>query len=219
VLTPIGVMRPSGSGPVVRLFAVSLESAVPALAARDAKRLLRFVAEAESIGGDQPFTTDLMVELGRLVPADDFVGYEELDLVRRRALSPSSGTAKKWTPTPTGTMSSGTSWSRRTRSVGGAGKGASERSSSRISCHAESSTVRASTISVCGRRRRVRALRSNSLTAMAHEVLRVQSHGEPGLHRARPARTRPPPAASGAALAGGKDTSATELGARGARSC
>jgi DNA-binding CsgD family transcriptional regulator len=58
---------------------------VPGLATRDAEQLLRFIAEAESIGGDQPFTPDLLVELGRLVPADE-VGYCELDRVRRRSL-------------------------------------------------------------------------------------------------------------------------------------
>jgi DNA-binding CsgD family transcriptional regulator len=57
--------------------------AVPALASRDAEQLLRFVAEAESIGGDQPFTPDLLAELGRLIPAGD-VTYSELDRVRRR---------------------------------------------------------------------------------------------------------------------------------------
>jgi DNA-binding CsgD family transcriptional regulator len=57
--------------------------AVPALASRDAERLLRIVAEAESLGGDVPFTPDLLVELGRLVPAD-CVAYSELDRVRRR---------------------------------------------------------------------------------------------------------------------------------------
>jgi DNA-binding CsgD family transcriptional regulator len=57
---------------------------VPALATRDAERLLRFVADAESIGGDQPFTPELLVELGRLVPAD-WVLYCELDRVRHRA--------------------------------------------------------------------------------------------------------------------------------------
>ncbi len=56
-----------------------------ALARGDAERLLRFVAEAESIGGDEPFTPDLLAELGRLVPADD-VTYSELDRVRRRKL-------------------------------------------------------------------------------------------------------------------------------------
>ena len=45
--------------------------------------MLRFVAEAESIGGDQPFTGELLVELGRLVPADCVV-YSELDRVRER---------------------------------------------------------------------------------------------------------------------------------------
>jgi DNA-binding CsgD family transcriptional regulator len=56
---------------------------VPALATRDAERLLRFVAEAESLGDDQPFTPELLVELGELVPAD-WVSYCELDRVRQR---------------------------------------------------------------------------------------------------------------------------------------
>ena len=49
------------------------------------EQLLRFIAEAESIGGDQPFTPDLLVELGHLVEAD-WVTYCELDRVRRRSL-------------------------------------------------------------------------------------------------------------------------------------
>ncbi len=56
---------------------------MPALATRDAERLLRFIADAESIGGDHPFTPELLVELGRLVPAD-WVIYCELDRVRQR---------------------------------------------------------------------------------------------------------------------------------------
>jgi DNA-binding CsgD family transcriptional regulator len=55
------------------------------LARGDAEQLLRFVADAESIGGDQPFTPDLLVELGHLVEAD-WVTYSELDRVRRRTL-------------------------------------------------------------------------------------------------------------------------------------
>jgi DNA-binding CsgD family transcriptional regulator len=58
---------------------------MPALAARDAERLLRFVAEAESLGGDQPFTPNLLGQIGRLVPAD-LVAYNELDRVRLRSL-------------------------------------------------------------------------------------------------------------------------------------
>jgi len=65
-------------------FVVSLK-VVRAIAARDAEQLLRFIAEAESIGGDQPFTPDLLAELGRLVRADS-VSYNELDRVRRRNL-------------------------------------------------------------------------------------------------------------------------------------
>ena len=49
------------------------------------ERLLRFVAEAESLGADDPFTPELLVELGRLVEAD-WIGYNELDCARRRML-------------------------------------------------------------------------------------------------------------------------------------
>ena len=56
-----------------------------ALARGDAEQLLRFIAEAESIGGDQPFTPGLLVELGRLISADSVV-YNELDRVRRRRI-------------------------------------------------------------------------------------------------------------------------------------
>jgi DNA-binding CsgD family transcriptional regulator len=59
---------------------------VAALSTRDAERLLRFVAEAESIGDDQPFTGDVLVELGRLIEAD-WVTYTEVDHVRRRVLA------------------------------------------------------------------------------------------------------------------------------------
>ena len=56
-----------------------------ALARGDAEQLLRFIAEAESIGGDQPFTPGLLVELGRLISADSVV-YNELDRLRRRRI-------------------------------------------------------------------------------------------------------------------------------------
>jgi DNA-binding CsgD family transcriptional regulator len=59
--------------------------AVTALARGDAEKLLRFVAEAESLGGDQPFDRELLVRLGGLVRADS-VSYNELDRVRRRNL-------------------------------------------------------------------------------------------------------------------------------------
>jgi DNA-binding CsgD family transcriptional regulator len=58
---------------------------VTALTAGDAERVLRFVAEAEDIGGDEPFTPEVLVELGRLVPAD-WIGYSEKDEVRNRYL-------------------------------------------------------------------------------------------------------------------------------------
>jgi DNA-binding CsgD family transcriptional regulator len=49
---------------------------VPALARGDAERLLRFVAEAESFGGDHPFSGEFLTQLGRLVPAD-WIGYSD----------------------------------------------------------------------------------------------------------------------------------------------
>ena len=58
---------------------------MPALSASDAERVLGLVAEAESLGGEQPFTGELLAELGRLVHAD-WVTYNELDRVRRRSL-------------------------------------------------------------------------------------------------------------------------------------
>jgi DNA-binding CsgD family transcriptional regulator len=56
---------------------------VPTLAASDAGQLLRFVAEAETIGGDEPFTGELLIELGNVINAD-WVTYTEVDHVRRR---------------------------------------------------------------------------------------------------------------------------------------
>jgi DNA-binding CsgD family transcriptional regulator len=87
-LLPVANLRVIGSAPaesgVHSSFVVSLV-AVRALATRDAERLLRFVAEAESLGRDQPFTSDFLAELGHLVTAD-VLAYNELDRVRRRNL-------------------------------------------------------------------------------------------------------------------------------------
>jgi DNA-binding CsgD family transcriptional regulator len=60
-------------------------SALPALTRSDAEQLLRLVGEAESLAGDQPFTGELLVELGRLIEAD-WVTYTEVDHVHRRSL-------------------------------------------------------------------------------------------------------------------------------------
>src|SRR5215211_815907 len=62
-----------------------LVSAVATLSASDSERMLRFVAEAESVGGDYAFTPDLLVEVGMLIAAD-WVTYAELDRVRKRDL-------------------------------------------------------------------------------------------------------------------------------------
>jgi DNA-binding CsgD family transcriptional regulator len=56
-----------------------------ALTGRDAERVLRLVAEAESLSGDEPITPDLLVELGGLVAAD-WIGYSEVDWEGRRLM-------------------------------------------------------------------------------------------------------------------------------------
>jgi DNA-binding CsgD family transcriptional regulator len=56
---------------------------VAALAARDAEAVLRFVAVAEEEGGDEPFTPQVLEELGKVVAAD-WIGYCEQDRVRQR---------------------------------------------------------------------------------------------------------------------------------------
>jgi DNA-binding CsgD family transcriptional regulator len=58
---------------------------VTALTASDAEQILRFVAGAESAGGDQVLSPDLLVELGKLIDAD-WVSYCELDRVRKKDL-------------------------------------------------------------------------------------------------------------------------------------
>lgn len=58
---------------------------MPTLTRRDSEQLLQFVGEAGSLGGDEPFTPELLVALGKLVEADD-VAYCELDRVRKRDL-------------------------------------------------------------------------------------------------------------------------------------
>jgi DNA-binding CsgD family transcriptional regulator len=58
---------------------------VATLSRSDAEQLLRFVAYADSIDGDEPFTPELLLELGHLIEAD-WVTYHEVDHVRRRPL-------------------------------------------------------------------------------------------------------------------------------------
>jgi DNA-binding CsgD family transcriptional regulator len=58
---------------------------VTALTARDAERALHFVAEAEELASDAPFSCAFLQELARLVHAD-WAGYTECDYARRRML-------------------------------------------------------------------------------------------------------------------------------------
>jgi DNA-binding CsgD family transcriptional regulator len=53
-----------------------------ALAARDAEAMLRFLGAAGELGSDEPFTPEVLEELGKLVRADT-VTYCELDRVRQ----------------------------------------------------------------------------------------------------------------------------------------
>jgi DNA-binding CsgD family transcriptional regulator len=55
---------------------------VTALTARDAERALHFVAEAEELASDAPFSCAFLQELARLVHAD-WAGYTECDARRR----------------------------------------------------------------------------------------------------------------------------------------
>ena len=56
------------------------------LSRTDADRVLRFLADVQDGGGDQLFTSELLVGLGRLIEAD-WISYYEVDYVRRRNLS------------------------------------------------------------------------------------------------------------------------------------
>lgn len=47
---------------------------MPALARGDERRILRFLAEAESFGGEHPFAGEFLTQLARLVPAD-WIGF------------------------------------------------------------------------------------------------------------------------------------------------
>jgi DNA-binding CsgD family transcriptional regulator len=58
---------------------------VPALTASDSEQVLRFVAEAEGADREQPFSPELLLELGKLVRAD-WLTYCELDRVQKRDL-------------------------------------------------------------------------------------------------------------------------------------
>ncbi len=53
------------------------------LSAQDAERLLRFVATAGRLDGDEPFTPEILTQLGELVAADA-VTYSEQDRIRER---------------------------------------------------------------------------------------------------------------------------------------
>jgi DNA-binding CsgD family transcriptional regulator len=47
-----------------------------ALARGDERRLLSFIAEADTFGGEHPFEGEFLAQLGKLVPAD-WIGYDE----------------------------------------------------------------------------------------------------------------------------------------------
>jgi DNA-binding CsgD family transcriptional regulator len=61
-------------------------SAVTLTASGDAKRVLRFLSDAEELGGDDPFPARVLEQLGELIPAE-WIGYEERDFVGRRCIA------------------------------------------------------------------------------------------------------------------------------------
>jgi DNA-binding CsgD family transcriptional regulator len=73
--------------------------AVPRLSARDAEGILRFLSDAEEIGGDEPFTPVLLDGLGKLVTAD-CVWYCEQDRVRQRDLGTIVRPGDGWSEEP-----------------------------------------------------------------------------------------------------------------------
>ena len=66
-----------------------------ALTARDAERALRFVADAESLGVDEPFAPEVLEELGKLVPTETLT-YQEQDRVRERVRSTTRRRGEDW---------------------------------------------------------------------------------------------------------------------------
>ena len=72
---------------------------MPALAARDAEAILRFVAVADELATDEPFTPLVLEELGRLVRADT-VTYCEQDRVRKRIRLTVARTDEDWADQP-----------------------------------------------------------------------------------------------------------------------
>jgi len=72
---------------------------VATLSARDAEAILRFVAVAGELGGDEPFTPLVLEELGRLVPADTVV-YCEQDRVRKRHRRSATRPGDSWAGEP-----------------------------------------------------------------------------------------------------------------------
>src|SRR5262249_38743107 len=56
-----------------------------AISNRDALRVLRFVSDAEELGGEDPFPEAVLKQLGTLIPAE-WIGYEERDFVGKRCL-------------------------------------------------------------------------------------------------------------------------------------
>jgi Bacterial regulatory proteins, luxR family len=61
-------------------------SAFASIASADAKRVLRFLSDAEDLGADDPFPKVFLEQLGRLIPAG-WIGYEERDFVGRRCIA------------------------------------------------------------------------------------------------------------------------------------
>ena len=117
--------------------------AVPTLARGDVERVLRFAGEAESLDGDDPFTEDLLVELGELVQADWITYFERDHLGRHLFEVGRPDEAEAWDGVPV------EGWSDATLNgsplTPTAGTGTSERCEFRTSSASASFTERVST--------------------------------------------------------------------------
>ncbi len=180
-----------------------LRVAVPALARGDAERLLRFVGEAESLGGDHPFTGDLLVELGRLVEADsDLLPRARLRTPAAPCSSRSNGQVTTRSSTTSRNCVSST-W--RPPSANGAGKETSAPSSSRTS-RPEASCTELRFYDVVLRPYGVEHELEVDIPSPPKPLEDVLLRpGRAGVQRARPARPRPSPAPSRPALGGRED--------------
>lgn len=205
------MLVPAESG-VHTTFVVSLK-VVPALTSGDAEPLLRLVAEAESLGGGlDPLTSELLGEIGRLVPAD-WIAYNELDRVRRRNLFIVGWPCED--DDDDGELSD-EDWELQLEhpTCLRHQQGFSKLKVSDFFTQRELHGTRLYQRPVSAGGNRVRNDRCDSFALVAYEDILFFRRGPPRFQRARPARPQPSATAPRSPLAGGTDTSTAQGSAR-----